>query len=182
MLGRLKMTTEEALQSYNKISSTVFSAENRKPFYRDGKFKATTLEKEIQNVVCQAGHSNDQKLLDPDAGRNSKGNVYVPFPLSKCRPHLLRQLRMFHDRNKPAFSPAFPLRIKGFLTKVRTARYGKPRALPQQHLPSSRPSKLPVLEASAPITSMQAWDLTTPRRKSETKPRSFLDLIGALAC
>ncbi len=72
------MTTEEALQSYNKISSTVFSAENRKPFYRDGKFKATTLKKEIQNVVRQAGHNNDQKLLDPDAGRNSKGNVYIP--------------------------------------------------------------------------------------------------------
>ncbi|KAK0432598.1 acyl transferase/acyl hydrolase/lysophospholipase [Armillaria borealis] len=77
MLGRLKMSTEEALQSYNKISSTVFSAENRKPFYRDGKFKSTTLKKEIQNVVRQARYSNDQKLLDPDAGQNSKGNVFV---------------------------------------------------------------------------------------------------------
>ncbi|KAK0234807.1 acyl transferase/acyl hydrolase/lysophospholipase [Armillaria nabsnona] len=77
MLGRLKITAEEALQSYNKISSVVFSAKNRKPFYRDGKFKATTLKKEIQNVVRQVGHSNDQKLLDPDAGPNSKGNVFV---------------------------------------------------------------------------------------------------------
>ncbi|PBK83408.1 FabD/lysophospholipase-like protein [Armillaria gallica] len=74
MLGRLKMTTEEALQSYNKTSSTVFSAENRKPFYMDGKFKATTLKKEIQNVLRQAG----------------------------------KRLRMFHDRNKPVFSPAIP--------------------------------------------------------------------------
>ncbi len=65
-------------------------------------------EMEIQNVVRQAGYSNDQKLLDPDAGRNSKGNAYVPFPLSKCRPHSLRQLRVLHDRNNPAFSPAFP--------------------------------------------------------------------------
>ncbi|PBK98077.1 FabD/lysophospholipase-like protein [Armillaria gallica] len=71
------MSTEEALQSYNKMSSLVFGAENRKPFYRDGKFKATTLKKEIQNVVLQAGYSNDQKLLDPDAGRNSKGNAFV---------------------------------------------------------------------------------------------------------
>ena len=69
------MSTEEALRGYNKISSTVFCGENKKPFYRDGKFKATTLEKEIQDVVRQAGHSNDQKLLDPDAGRNSKGNA-----------------------------------------------------------------------------------------------------------
>ncbi|KAK0476511.1 FabD/lysophospholipase-like protein [Armillaria novae-zelandiae] len=80
MLGRLKMSTEEALQSYNKISSVVFSSENRKPFYRDGKFKATTLKEEMQNVVRQAGHSNDQRLLDPDAGPNSKGNTYAPSP------------------------------------------------------------------------------------------------------
>ncbi|KAK0467540.1 acyl transferase/acyl hydrolase/lysophospholipase [Armillaria novae-zelandiae] len=77
MLGRLKMSTEEALQSYNKISSVVFSSENRKPFYRDGKFKATTLKEEMQNVVRKAGHSNDQKLLDPDAGPNSKGHTFV---------------------------------------------------------------------------------------------------------
>ncbi|KAK0489783.1 FabD/lysophospholipase-like protein [Armillaria luteobubalina] len=77
MLGRLKMSTEEALRSYNKISSMVFSSENRKPFYGDGKFKATALVKEIQDVVRQAGHSNDQKLLDPDAGPNSKGNAFV---------------------------------------------------------------------------------------------------------
>ncbi|KAK0218880.1 FabD/lysophospholipase-like protein [Armillaria fumosa] len=95
MLGRLKMSTKEALRSYNKISSVVFSSENRKPFYRDGKFKATVLVKEIQNVVRQAGHSNDQKLLDPDAGPNSKGNVYVPSPLPKHHPHSLRQLHRF---------------------------------------------------------------------------------------
>ncbi len=75
MLGRLKMSTEEALQSYNKISSMVFSAENRKPFYRDGKFKATMLEKEIRNAIHQAGHSNDQKVLDLGAGPNSKENL-----------------------------------------------------------------------------------------------------------
>ncbi|KAK0435467.1 acyl transferase/acyl hydrolase/lysophospholipase [Desarmillaria tabescens] len=79
MLGRLKMSTEDALQNYNRISSVVFSAENKKPFYSDGKFKATTLEKEVKNVVRWAGYSDDQKLLDPNAGRNSKGNVYVPY-------------------------------------------------------------------------------------------------------
>ncbi|KAK0477683.1 FabD/lysophospholipase-like protein [Armillaria novae-zelandiae] len=77
MLGRLKISTEEALQSYNKISSVVFSSENRKPVYRDGKFKATTLKEEMQNVVRKAGHSNYQKLLDPDAGPNSKGHTFV---------------------------------------------------------------------------------------------------------
>ncbi|PBK83374.1 FabD/lysophospholipase-like protein [Armillaria gallica] len=100
MLGRLKMSTDEALQSYNKISNVVFSAENRKPFYSDGKFKATTLEREIKNVVHQAGYSNNQKLLDPDVGPNSKGNTVSAH-------------------------------IKDFPTKVRTARYGKLRVLPQ---------------------------------------------------
>ncbi|KAK0444964.1 FabD/lysophospholipase-like protein [Desarmillaria tabescens] len=83
MLGRLKMSTEDALQNYNRISSAVFSAENRKPFYSDGKFKATTLEKEVKNVVRRAGYSDDQKLLDPNAGRNSKGNAYVPILFSQ---------------------------------------------------------------------------------------------------
>ncbi|KAK0447477.1 FabD/lysophospholipase-like protein [Desarmillaria tabescens] len=80
MLGRLKMSTEEALQSYDRISSAVFTAENRKPFYSDGKFKATTLEKEIKNVVRQAGCSDDQKLLDP----NAKGNACVPSVSSQA--------------------------------------------------------------------------------------------------
>ncbi|KAK0489807.1 FabD/lysophospholipase-like protein [Armillaria luteobubalina] len=93
MLGRLKMSTEEAPRSYNKISSTVFWAENTKPFYRDGKFKASTLVKEIENVVRQAGHSSDQNLLDAGARRDSKGNAYVPSPLPKHRPHSLRQFR-----------------------------------------------------------------------------------------
>ncbi|KAK0436178.1 acyl transferase/acyl hydrolase/lysophospholipase, partial [Desarmillaria tabescens] len=79
MLGRLKMSTEDALQSYNRISSAVFSTENRKPFYSDGKFKATTLEKEVKNVVCWAGYSDDQKLLDPNTGRNLKGNIFNSF-------------------------------------------------------------------------------------------------------
>ncbi|KAK0187023.1 hypothetical protein F5146DRAFT_880937, partial [Armillaria mellea] len=51
MLGRLNMSTKEAFQSYNKIFGTMFCVENRKPFYRDSKFKATTLEKEIQDII-----------------------------------------------------------------------------------------------------------------------------------
>ncbi len=176
------MTTEEALQSYNKISSTVFSSENRKPFYRDGKFKATTLEKEIKNIVCQARHGNDQKLFDPNTGPNSKGNAYVPFPLSECCPHSLRLLRVLNDQNKPAFSSAFPYVSRTSQPRSRLQDMGSPRVQPQQHRPSSRPSRLPDLEVSVPITSMQAWDSTTPRRRSEMKLKSCLDLIGASAC
>ncbi|KAK0470078.1 acyl transferase/acyl hydrolase/lysophospholipase [Desarmillaria tabescens] len=77
MLGRLKMSTAEALQCYKKLFSIVFNAENRKAFYSNDKFKATALEKEMKRVIVQAGYSEDQKLLDPDAGRNSKGNAFV---------------------------------------------------------------------------------------------------------
>ena len=51
MLGRLQMTTEEALKAYNSIASAIFSKKNRKALYKDGAFKATTLERKIQEVV-----------------------------------------------------------------------------------------------------------------------------------
>lgn len=51
MLGRLRMTTAEALSAYNSIASGIFSKENRKPAYKDGAFKASTLETKIIEVV-----------------------------------------------------------------------------------------------------------------------------------
>lgn len=51
MLGRLRMTTEEALKAYNSIASAIFSNKNRKAIYKDGEFKATTLETEIKRIV-----------------------------------------------------------------------------------------------------------------------------------
>ena len=57
MLGRLKMTTTEALRQYNEIAEAVFGRKNRKfsfktpiPF-KDGAFKATTLEEHFQKLV-----------------------------------------------------------------------------------------------------------------------------------
>ncbi|SJK99991.1 uncharacterized protein ARMOST_03302 [Armillaria ostoyae] len=75
MLGRLKMSTTEALRCYNTLSSAVFGA--TKHFYSNGKFKATTLETEMKKVIVQAGYMTDQKLLDSNAGRHAKGNVFV---------------------------------------------------------------------------------------------------------
>lgn len=51
MLGRLRMTTEEALIAYNSIASAIFSKKNRKPAYKDGAFKAKTLEAKIKELV-----------------------------------------------------------------------------------------------------------------------------------
>ena len=53
MLGRLRMTTEEALEAYHTISSAIFSKRNQKPFYKDGAFKATTLETKIKEMVAK---------------------------------------------------------------------------------------------------------------------------------
>jgi len=52
MLGRLQMTTRDALRAHNEIAGAVFCKANRKPSFNDGAFKATTLEKQIQDLVA----------------------------------------------------------------------------------------------------------------------------------
>jgi len=51
MLGRLGMTTKDALRTYNEIAGSVFCKVNRKRSYQDGAFKATMLENQIQGLV-----------------------------------------------------------------------------------------------------------------------------------
>ncbi len=73
------MSTEDALHNYKKLATTVFSPDNHKLFYKDGKFKASTLEAQIKKIVkhsCE-GYTGDELLLDPNAGKGSIGNVYV---------------------------------------------------------------------------------------------------------
>ncbi|KAK0477682.1 acyl transferase/acyl hydrolase/lysophospholipase, partial [Armillaria novae-zelandiae] len=79
MLGRLKMSTEDALHNYKKLATAVFSPDNRKAFYKDGKFKASILEVEIKEIVknSHVGYTGDELLLDPDAGKGSIGNVFI---------------------------------------------------------------------------------------------------------
>ncbi|KAK0187030.1 acyl transferase/acyl hydrolase/lysophospholipase [Armillaria mellea] len=77
MLGRLKMSTMEALEKYTQISRMVFSPENRKRFYGDAMFKKSTLEDEMRKLVVLAGCSDDERLSDTSAGANSKGNTFV---------------------------------------------------------------------------------------------------------
>ena len=61
MLGRLRMTTDQALRAYNTIAEAVFSKKNRKPFHKDGTFKATTLETKVKEIVGKNG--SGQKML-----------------------------------------------------------------------------------------------------------------------
>ncbi|KAK0218902.1 acyl transferase/acyl hydrolase/lysophospholipase [Armillaria fumosa] len=80
MLGHLKMSTEDALHNYKKLATAVFSPDNHKPFYKDGKFKASTLEVEIREIVKNScvEYTGDELLLDPDAGKGSISNVFGP--------------------------------------------------------------------------------------------------------
>ena len=65
MLGRLQMTTKEALEQYNIIAGRVFCTSNKKWLIQDGTFKATTLEQEIKRVVAtKLGGGGDATMLD----------------------------------------------------------------------------------------------------------------------
>ena len=78
MLGRLGMSTEEALEHYKTISRQVFGPNNRKhDLWNDGKFKATTLVTEMKKVIkgAKVGYTGEEYMLDeshPDTGK-----VYV---------------------------------------------------------------------------------------------------------
>ena len=78
MLGRLRMTTEDALTQYNAIAGRVFSTSNKKLFGQDGTFKATTLENEMKRVVAatkSAKGNSEERMLDTDSS-GLKGAAY----------------------------------------------------------------------------------------------------------
>lgn len=49
LLGRLRLSVPEAIDKYRQLAKQVFS--DKKPFGKDGKFKASNLEKAIKEVV-----------------------------------------------------------------------------------------------------------------------------------
>ena len=67
MLGRLKMTTRDALRVYNQIAESVFSKGNRKPSYKEGAFKATTLEQQVQSLVADCKLGEDMMPVDDES-------------------------------------------------------------------------------------------------------------------
>ena len=74
MLGRLRMTTDEALRTYNALAHAIFSKDNKKWLGQDGAFKATTLENKVQEVVSKKGLG--ELMLDP-SNQSSKGKAFV---------------------------------------------------------------------------------------------------------
>lgn len=68
MLGRLKMTTTEAIAQYIRITERVFASSNKKRMAQDGTFKATTLEVEIKAMVAEKdGNDGDRMISSKDS-------------------------------------------------------------------------------------------------------------------
>ncbi|KAJ7440029.1 FabD/lysophospholipase-like protein [Mycena latifolia] len=65
MLGRLRMSVEDAIQAYDTLAQEVFS--EMKHFGQDGKFKASQLEAAIQKIVKENSASQDpeEPMKDP---------------------------------------------------------------------------------------------------------------------
>jgi predicted acylesterase/phospholipase RssA len=74
MLGRLRIKTDEALDTYNTLAQAIFSKENKKWKGQDGMFKASTLEREVKKLVSKK--ERGERMLDPSSS-TSKGKAFV---------------------------------------------------------------------------------------------------------
>ncbi|KAK3171221.1 hypothetical protein OEA41_003305 [Lepraria neglecta] len=89
MLGRLRMTTGDALRTYNVIAESVFCKANQKPSYKDGAFKATTLKKQIQDLVA-AKELGEYIMRENNEAGSTKTFVCAIPAASMAHPRLFR--------------------------------------------------------------------------------------------
>ncbi|KZT36504.1 FabD/lysophospholipase-like protein [Sistotremastrum suecicum HHB10207 ss-3] len=61
MIGRLRMSLQDAKQAYLALEKKVFSARN---FFGEGKFKASVFEQEVKRVVQKKETSPEAKMID----------------------------------------------------------------------------------------------------------------------
>jgi hypothetical protein len=66
MLGRLRLTVEDAISQYAQFGKRVFS-EKKRGLLRDGTFKATNLEDVVKGIVKNYGveGSPNEHMFDP---------------------------------------------------------------------------------------------------------------------
>ncbi|KAF4819420.1 Calcium-independent phospholipase A2-gamma [Colletotrichum tropicale] len=74
LLGRMGMTTEEAIKGYEDFAATVFCKRNRRLLERT--FKEKTLEKVIRDIVAARGLKTTV-MIDETRDRNSLGHAFV---------------------------------------------------------------------------------------------------------
>lgn len=60
------MNTDEALRQYNALARKIFSQENQKYFFQDGKYKASTLERVMKAAIKDSteGATGEETMLD----------------------------------------------------------------------------------------------------------------------
>jgi len=61
MLGRLRMSVDEAIEYYGLLSQQVFS---KVKSFGDGKFMASKLEKVIKNIIRNVTQDADTRMMD----------------------------------------------------------------------------------------------------------------------
>jgi len=102
LLGRLRLSIEDAIEEYRVLAKSVFST--RKPKGKDGTFYATNLEKAIQDVVRRHGLPKGEdgkadpslRLLEPDKDKNAC-KVFVCTQNARAMdiPRLFRSYKSF---------------------------------------------------------------------------------------
>ncbi|EIM91647.1 FabD/lysophospholipase-like protein, partial [Stereum hirsutum FP-91666 SS1] len=101
MLGRLRMSVDDALHKYAQLSKDVFSDEK---FLGDGAFKASNLEAAIKKVISAqpaAMHDSEARMRD-DAPSGGLCRTFVcvtaPVALGSPTPTLFRTYEPRHER------------------------------------------------------------------------------------
>ncbi|KAK4252252.1 hypothetical protein C7999DRAFT_26974 [Corynascus novoguineensis] len=75
MLGRLRMSTKEALEEYDNCAEKIFSKSNHKSWSLSEKFRATALQEAIEGIVKKRGLG--ESMRDPEEPRKGKAFVCV---------------------------------------------------------------------------------------------------------
>lgn len=100
LLGRLQMTTEEALETYDEVAETLFSRSNRKPSTTT-QFKATTLQEIVERIVARR---SDSDLLKYQNAGQRKGKAFV-CTIDEAELGSLHRLRTYDTGDRPDEGP-----------------------------------------------------------------------------
>ncbi|KAF4546132.1 putative kinesin, partial [Lasiodiplodia theobromae] len=93
LLGRFRMSTEEALRIYNEIAGSIFCKGNKKPSFKDGTFKATTLKNAVRELVTRTNVGSS--MLHPsESGEMGKAFVCAMPARNMEHPRLFRTYRV----------------------------------------------------------------------------------------
>ncbi|THU96161.1 FabD/lysophospholipase-like protein [Dendrothele bispora CBS 962.96] len=96
MLGRLELSTEEALAQYKVLAGRIFGKKNQKSKGHDGAFKATTLEGEIKKLLQNCREDPETLMCGDTTRENERGKAFVcAVPASNMRfPRLFRTYKL----------------------------------------------------------------------------------------